>query len=253
MNDEVGISPYGRSEMGVFVEAKSEMAERFGGVAGLLERTEHEVGDDAFLRFADNFANQPLIMLRRDTQLAAGKRHLHAALAAVPVGVGASRFRGHRDATMANRDLALMQVRDTQGVAESASQFFELENFAGVGLLMNAMERFDAAVKKIRVDGAIGRQHELFNQTLRDVALAARDIGHALRFVELDDWFGKIEIDRAVLVAAGVEEQSEFLHVAEARSERGVTLGHLRVAFDDFVDVGVSHAFGRTNNAGSHA
>src|SRR6266567_5839041 len=210
MNDEVGISPYGRSEMGVFVEAKSEMAERFGGVAGLLERTEHEVGDDAFLRFADNFANQPLIMLRRDAQLAAGKRHLHAALPAVPVGVGAAGFCGRGDATMANRDFALVQVRDTQGVTEGAGQLFELENFARVGLLMNAMERFDAAVKKISGDSPIGRQHELFNQTMRDVALAACDIGHALGFVELDDWFGKIEIDRAVLVAAGVEQQSEF-------------------------------------------
>src|SRR6266705_7022118 len=160
MNDEVGISPYGRSEMGVFVEAKSEMAERFGDVAGLLERTEHEVGDDAFLRFADNFANQPLIMLRRYAQLAAGERHLHAALAAEPVGIRASGFRGRRDAAMANGDFALVQVRDTQGVTEGAGQLFELENFAGVGLFVNAMERLNAAVKKIRGDGAIGRQHE---------------------------------------------------------------------------------------------
>src|SRR6266851_5573466 len=253
MNDEVGISPYGRSEMGVFVEAEGEMAERLGGVAGLLQRTQHEVGDDAFFRFADDLANQPLIMLRSDAQLAARERHLHATLAAVAVGIGASRFRGRGNAAMANGDFALVQVRNTEGVTESASQLFELQNFARVGLFMNAMERLDAAVKKIRGDSAIGCQHELLNQTVSDVALAARDVGHALLFVEFDDGFGKIEIDRAMLVAAGVEQQRKFFHIAEARRQRGVTLGHLRVALDNFVDVGVRHALGGANDAGSHA
>ena len=38
--------------------------------------------------------------------------------------------------------------------------------------------------------------------------------------VEFDDALGKIEIDGAVLVAARVEEQREFFHVAEMRRER---------------------------------
>ncbi len=41
MDDEIGITANGRSEMRVFVEAKSEMAERIGGVTSLLERTQH--------------------------------------------------------------------------------------------------------------------------------------------------------------------------------------------------------------------
>src|SRR5712692_6242369 len=81
MNDEVRISPNGRSEMCVFVEAERKMAERLGGVAGLLQGTQHEVGDDAFFRLADNLSNQSLIVLRGDTQLAARERHLHATLA----------------------------------------------------------------------------------------------------------------------------------------------------------------------------
>src|SRR5258708_32361797 len=97
MHDEVGIAPDGRSEMRVLIEAEGKMAERLGGVAGLLERTEHEVGDDAFLRFAYDLANQPLIMLRRDSQLAVRERHLHAALAPASVGVGASRFLRRRN------------------------------------------------------------------------------------------------------------------------------------------------------------
>ena len=108
MNDEVRISPNGRSEMRVFVETEGEMPKRLGGVAGLLQGTQHEVGDDSFFRFADDFSNQALIMLRRDAQLAARERHFHAALTPVAVGVGPAGFRGCRDAAMANGDLALV-------------------------------------------------------------------------------------------------------------------------------------------------
>jgi len=45
---------------------------------------------------------------------------------------------------------------------------------------------------------------------MRDVALAARDVGHALLVVEFNDPLGEIEVDRAMLVAADVEEQGEF-------------------------------------------
>src|SRR2546430_16902463 len=92
MNDEVGIPPNGRSEMGVLVEAKGEMAERLGGVAGLLEGTQHEVGDDALFALADYLLNEALIVLRRDTQIAGRERHLHPALAAMAVGVRAAGF-----------------------------------------------------------------------------------------------------------------------------------------------------------------
>src|SRR6266481_3665945 len=88
---------------------------------------------------------------------------------------------------------------------------------------------------------------------MSDVALAARDVGHALLFVKFDDWLGEIEVDGAVFVSAGVEEKGEILHVAEAGSKRGVTLGHFRIAFENFVDVRVGHAFGGANEAGSHA
>src|SRR5216684_6840495 len=139
MNDEVRISPNGRSEVCVFVEAERKMAERLGGVAGLLQGTQHEIGDDAFFRLADNLSNQSLIVLRGDTQLASRERHLHAALAVVAVGVGAAGLRGRRDAAMTNDDLALVQVCDSERVTEGAGQLFELEDFARVGLLVNAM------------------------------------------------------------------------------------------------------------------
>src|SRR6266436_10422886 len=90
VDDEVGIASDGRSEMRVFVKAQREMAERFGGIASLLERTEHQVGDDALFGFAYDLSNEPLVMLRRDVQFRAGERDLHTPLAAVAVGIGAS-------------------------------------------------------------------------------------------------------------------------------------------------------------------
>src|SRR5258708_12046318 len=85
MNDEVRISPNGRSEMRVLIEAEGEMPKRLGGVAGLLQGTQHEVGDDAFFRFANDLSNQALIILRRDAQLPAPERPFHTPLTAVPV------------------------------------------------------------------------------------------------------------------------------------------------------------------------
>src|SRR5260370_38989093 len=92
MNDEVGISPNGRREMRVLVKAEGEMPEGLGGVAGLLQGTQHEVGDDAFFGLADNFSNQALVVLWRDAQLAAWESHLHAAITPGAVRVGAAGF-----------------------------------------------------------------------------------------------------------------------------------------------------------------
>src|SRR5256885_835053 len=126
------------------------MAERFGSVAGLLQGAQHEVGDDALFGLADYLLNEALIVLRRDAQIPGRERHLHAALAAVAVGVWAAGSCRGGDAAVANGDFALVQVFNAERVTEGAGQFFKLEDFAHVGLLMNAMERLNAAAKKIR-------------------------------------------------------------------------------------------------------
>ena len=137
---------------------------------------------------------------------------------------------------------ALDQVFDPQGIAKRARQFLEFQDFLGIGLFVDAVKRREAAPDEIAGDGAVRGEHELFDDAVRDVAFAAHDIGHALLGVEFDDRLGEIEIDRAVLVAAGVQQQSKLLHVEEVRHESGVAPGHLGVAFEDFVDVGVGHA-----------
>src|ERR1700722_4365607 len=193
-------------------------------------------------------------MLRRDVEVdAAGERDFHGAFAAFAVGVGASGARGGWGASVTHGDFALLQIFDAERVAESAGQFFELENFAGVGFFVDAVKRVDAALLKITIDGAIGGKHEFFDEAMGDVAHAAADADHALLIVEFDYLLGEIEVDRAVLVAALVQKQREFFHVVEMLYEVGVTRGHLGITLDDFVYVGVGHAFERANDSWGHA
>src|SRR5689334_10486638 len=252
VDDEVRIATDGRSEMRIFVEAECEMAQRVSGVARLLQGTQHEVREDAFFGLADHLSNEPLIMLRSDAQIAAGKGNAHWALAAFAVGIWAASPSGSRYPPVAHGDFALMQVLDSKRVAESARQLFEFENFAAVRLFVHTMERLDAAFQEVTGHSTVRSQHELFNQAVRDVALTARDVGHALLLVEFNDAFGQIEINGSVLVAPCIEEKCQLFHAAEMIRERGISLAHFGVAFQDFVDVGVGHALRRADDAGSH-
>src|SRR5437868_1634942 len=227
MNDKVGVAADGRSEMRVLVEAQREVAERIRGVASLFEGTQHEVRDDALLGLAGKFANEALVVLRCDAQilLGAGKSDAHAALATFAGGVRPSSACGGRDAAVAHGDFALMQTFDSQRIAEGARELLKFQNFFGVGFLVDAMKRFDAALKQVSSDSAIGSKHELFDEAMRDIALAASDVDHFLLLVEFDDALREIEIDGAVFVATGVEQECEFLHVAEVMRKGGVGRG----------------------------
>ena len=48
---------------------------------------------------------------------------------------------------MAHCDFALLQIFDPEGIAESAGQFFELEDFASVGFFVDAMQGIDSALQ----------------------------------------------------------------------------------------------------------
>ena len=84
---------------------------------------------------------------------------------------------------------------------------------------------------------------------LRDVARAARDAGHGAGFVEFDQRLGKVEIDRAALVALVLQDFGQFAHELEAFHQRRVA-GSLRgVAFEQQMHVRVGHALGAANHA----
>ena len=72
MHDQVRIAANRRREMRVLIEGQREMSERVGGVARLLERTQHQVGDDALLGLAGDFFGEALVVLRANVHFIRG-------------------------------------------------------------------------------------------------------------------------------------------------------------------------------------
>ena len=71
MNDQVRVAANGRGEMRVLLRGEREMAEQIGGIARLLERTQHQVGKDSLLGLAGNLFGESLIVLRANVHFVA--------------------------------------------------------------------------------------------------------------------------------------------------------------------------------------
>src|SRR5580698_11193100 len=102
---------------------------------------------------------------------------------------------------------------------------------------------------KIVRDTFVCREHELFDQTMGDVALRARDALHQSEFVEFDHWLRQVEVDRPAALALAVQDQSKIAHEFERWDKRCVTLARRRIAFDYRIDRSVSHALDRTDDS----
>ena len=88
---------------------------------------------------------------------------------------------------------------------------------------MDTVEAGDALRLEMVRDDLVGREHEFFDQAMRDVAFGARDALHQSEFVELDDRLGQIEVDRSAALAFAVENLREVAHEFERRDQRSVT------------------------------
>src|ERR1700678_2587154 len=70
-------------------------------------------------------------------------------------------------------------------------------------------------------DAFVRREHELFDEAVRDVALGARNTFHQSEFVEFDYRLRQIEIDGTATLTLAIEEQCEIAHQFEGwRVER---------------------------------
>ena len=76
---------------------------------------------------------------------------------------------------MAHGDCALMEIFDAERIAEGLRELFKFEHLARVGLLMDAVQSVDAASEEVVRHGAIGGEHELLDDAVRDVALQLDD------------------------------------------------------------------------------
>ncbi len=139
---------------------------------------------------------------------------------------------------------------DAEGEAEVRGDFFELQDAARVGLLVDAVDGGDAGVLQVRCHGLVGGEHELLDQAVGDVARGAGDAGHFAELVELDQRFGQVEIDRAAAHALAVQDQRQFLHQLEALHQRAVAVAQPGVAFEQQVDVGIGHPLRAADDAG---
>ena len=77
---------------------------------------------------------------------------------------------------------------------------------------MDTVERGDALALQILRHALIRRQHEFFNDTVRNIALRTGDALHQSKFVEFDDRLGKVEVDRAAALAFAVEDHGQVSH-----------------------------------------
>ena len=141
------------------------------------------------------------------------------------------------------------QRADAERISESRGDDFEVVDALGVGLLVDAVEAGDAVRLEIVRDAFVGREHELFDQAVRDVALGAGDGLHQAEFVEFDDGLGEIEVDRSAALAFAVQDLLQVAHELERRDQRGVAGALGRIAFEDGVDGGVGHALGGADDA----
>src|ERR1035437_8957316 len=237
VHHQVRIAPYGRSEMRISFGGQGEVADIFRAVAGLPQGAQHQVAENPLLGLAFDFGDQPLVVTRGDAQPGIRHHDLAARLAAVAVLVG--------NAEALHRDGA-----DAQRHAEMRGDFLELHDAFRIGHFVNPVDGGDAGLLQVSGDALVGRQHELLDDAVGDIARRARDAGHGAQFVELDERFRQVEIDGAAAHALLVEHQRQLLHQLEARHQRLVALAHNGVAFEQQVDVGVGHALGATHHAG---
>src|ERR1700756_5320213 len=135
MDDQIGITANGRSEMSVLIEGERKMTQRLDGIARLLQRTQHQVREDSLLGLTGNFLSEALIVLWSNLKiLRARKPDDHSALARAGVPPASPR---RRNPPMANGDAFLGEPGDPQRITEGMRQLFKFEDLLGVGLFVN--------------------------------------------------------------------------------------------------------------------
>ncbi len=198
VDDEVREAADGRGEVGVAGAGEGEVADVLVAVAGLLERAQHEVGEDALLGMAADLRGQALVHLRGDGD---GLGDL--------VGLGLAVGSADVAAVAAGLDAFDREAGEAERVAELAGGLLEVEDALGVGGLVDAVDAGGLGLDPVG-DALVGREHELLDEAVRPAALRAHDGLHVAVGIELDDGLGEVEVDRAAALALGVELEREL-------------------------------------------
>ena len=240
MHDEIRVTADGRREMRVGGRGEREVAEVFLRISRLLERAQHQVGENALLGLARQPLGQTLVVPRRDAEVAGLEAFVGALVAFLAAGGVPT-----RDAKAPER-----RAVHSERVAERRRDFLELENFFRVGCLVNAVEGGDGAALEVGGYRLVRRQHEFFDDAVGDVPLRASNADHAAALVELDFGLRQIEINRAALIASEVEQPRELLHEPEVFSQLFVALSGRALARENVPHRRVRHALDAPNDRG---
>ncbi len=207
VDDEVREAADGRGEVGVAGACESEVADVLFAVARLLERPQHEVGEDALFGRADDPRGEALVHLR-------GNGDVLGHLVSLSLAVGSPDIA----AVAAGLDAPYGQAGEAERVAELAGGFLEIEDAFGVGSLVDAIDARGLGLDPVG-DALVGREHELLDEAVRPPALRAHNGLHVAVGIELDDGLGEVEVDGAAALTLGVELERELIHLVYSRDQ----------------------------------
>ena len=176
VNDQIRIAPDRRSEMRIARRGQSEMALVLLAVFRLLQRTQHEIGQDSLLRLSRDFRREPLVHLRRHRYLLRNLVVLRLVSPLVPCSsplllapVGLHLHPLHR------------QRPNSKRVAERGRGVFEFDHPLRLRHLVDPIDRGRPQLLDPRRDAFVGGQHELLDQPVGPAAGRSHDVPHGAR------------------------------------------------------------------------
>src|SRR5208282_6093069 len=197
--------------------------------------------------FAGDLFGQALVVLGANIKIfRRGQRYGHLAHSALPRAIAARRRLG---LSVTDGNASLEEVGHAERIAKRLRDLLEFEDFLRVRFLVDAMQADDSAALEVVRHRFVRCEHEFFDDAVRDVPLAAHDADHAALLVEFNERLGQIEIDRASSLPALIQYQREIAHPPEVSGLVLVAKARLGITFDDLVDAGVRHSFGRADYA----
>src|SRR5437868_11954432 len=161
MHDQIGISSNRRGEMRIRRRGQGEVSFILLRVTRLLQRTQHQVRQNALLRLARDLLCQLLVH-------AWGYMHILGNLVLARIATAAM--------TLAALS-ACLEAPDRQVNAERISKGggkkFEVVDALCIGLFVNAVKRSNVMILEMSGNALVGRQHEFFDETMGELPFRA--------------------------------------------------------------------------------
>src|SRR5262245_3064969 len=84
-----------------------------------------------------------------------------------------------------------------QRIPEAGCNLLEIGESACAGRLVNPVNRWNPEFFQVARDSFVGSEHELFDNSMREITFGPAHAGHLPLRIEFDPGFGHIEINRS--------------------------------------------------------